>query len=299
MLGTLNFIDEAKRVEAAALVDDGRGVLAVAVVRHERPAEGLAPPHQPGAHHDRHRRGRRARQPGLPARHRRRGRRHRDAAAVLDPVGRPRPHLRPRQGLERPRRRGRRHERGRPGHGHRARGIRHRLPRRAARRRPRARTRTGRTTASCRTATRSPPPTSTRPSPLQGPSSKVGRGDIVLVRTGQLARARRDGWGDYAGGPAPGLSFTHRRLAAPHRDRRDRHRHVGLRGAAERVRRPPSSRCTRSSSRTSGSRSARCGTSTASPRPARQTAGTTSCSPRRPLPITGAVGSPINPVAIQ
>jgi kynurenine formamidase len=41
----------------------------------------------------------------------------------------------------------------------------------------------------------------------QGPSSAVGRGDIVLVRTGQLARARRDGWNDYAGGPAPGLSF--------------------------------------------------------------------------------------------
>ena len=36
----------------------------------------------------------------------------------------------------------------------------------------------------------------------------VGRGDIVLVRTGQLARARRDGWDGYAGGPAPGLSFT-------------------------------------------------------------------------------------------
>ncbi|NGO41117.1 cyclase family protein [Streptomyces ureilyticus] len=36
----------------------------------------------------------------------------------------------------------------------------------------------------------------------------VGRGDIVLVRTGRLARARREGWGDYAGGPAPGLSFT-------------------------------------------------------------------------------------------
>ena len=30
----------------------------------------------------------------------------------------------------------------------------------------------------------------------------------MLVRTGQLARARRDGWGDYAGGPAPGLSLT-------------------------------------------------------------------------------------------
>jgi kynurenine formamidase len=36
----------------------------------------------------------------------------------------------------------------------------------------------------------------------------VGRGDIVLVRTGQLTRARREGWGDYAGGDAPGLSFT-------------------------------------------------------------------------------------------
>ncbi|MBO3744258.1 cyclase family protein [Actinoplanes flavus] len=36
---------------------------------------------------------------------------------------------------------------------------------------------------------------------------EIGRGDIVLVRTGQLARARRDGWGHYAGGPAPGLSF--------------------------------------------------------------------------------------------
>jgi len=42
----------------------------------------------------------------------------------------------------------------------------------------------------------------------QGPSSTVGRGDIVVIRTGQLARARRNGWGDYAGGPAPGLSFT-------------------------------------------------------------------------------------------
>lgn len=36
----------------------------------------------------------------------------------------------------------------------------------------------------------------------------VGAGDIVLVRTGQLTRARREGWGDYAGGPAPGLSLT-------------------------------------------------------------------------------------------
>ena len=42
----------------------------------------------------------------------------------------------------------------------------------------------------------------------QGATSAVGRGDIVVVRTGQLSRCRREGWGDYAGGPAPGLSFT-------------------------------------------------------------------------------------------
>jgi kynurenine formamidase len=42
----------------------------------------------------------------------------------------------------------------------------------------------------------------------QGETSRIGRGDIVLVRTGQLARTRRDGWGDYAGGAAPGLSLT-------------------------------------------------------------------------------------------
>jgi kynurenine formamidase len=42
----------------------------------------------------------------------------------------------------------------------------------------------------------------------QGPSSAVGRGDIVVIRTGQLSRCRREGWGEYAGGPAPGLSFT-------------------------------------------------------------------------------------------
>ena len=42
----------------------------------------------------------------------------------------------------------------------------------------------------------------------QGGSARVGRGDLLLVRTGQLTRARRQGWGDYAGGAAPGLSFT-------------------------------------------------------------------------------------------
>lgn len=42
----------------------------------------------------------------------------------------------------------------------------------------------------------------------EGPTARVGSGDIVLVRTGRLARARREGWNDYAGGPAAGLSFT-------------------------------------------------------------------------------------------
>jgi kynurenine formamidase len=42
----------------------------------------------------------------------------------------------------------------------------------------------------------------------QGPSARVGRGDLLLVRTGRLARARREGWQDYAGGDSPGLSFT-------------------------------------------------------------------------------------------
>jgi kynurenine formamidase len=41
----------------------------------------------------------------------------------------------------------------------------------------------------------------------QGTTSTVGRSDIVLVRTGRLTRARREGWGEYAGGPSPGLSF--------------------------------------------------------------------------------------------
>ncbi|MEU0513445.1 cyclase family protein [Amycolatopsis sp. NPDC006125] len=42
----------------------------------------------------------------------------------------------------------------------------------------------------------------------QGETARVGRGDLLLVRTGRLTRARREGWGDYAGGDAPGLSFT-------------------------------------------------------------------------------------------
>ena len=42
----------------------------------------------------------------------------------------------------------------------------------------------------------------------QGPSANIQTGDIVLVRTGQLARCRASGWGTYAGGDAPGLAFN-------------------------------------------------------------------------------------------
>jgi kynurenine formamidase len=35
----------------------------------------------------------------------------------------------------------------------------------------------------------------------------VGDGDILLLRTGQMARCFAQGWGTYAGGNAPGLSF--------------------------------------------------------------------------------------------
>ncbi|MEL4317499.1 cyclase family protein [Leifsonia sp. YIM 134122] len=42
----------------------------------------------------------------------------------------------------------------------------------------------------------------------QGETSRLGRGDIVLVRTGRYTRARREGWNGYAGGPSAGLSFT-------------------------------------------------------------------------------------------
>src|SRR5262249_29499111 len=37
----------------------------------------------------------------------------------------------------------------------------------------------------------------------------VGKGDLVLIRTGQIAQVRTEkSWGQYSGGPAPGLSFS-------------------------------------------------------------------------------------------
>ncbi len=35
----------------------------------------------------------------------------------------------------------------------------------------------------------------------------IGRGDAVLIRTGQLGHGKRHGWGTFAAGDAPGLSF--------------------------------------------------------------------------------------------
>ncbi len=51
------------------------------------------------------------------------------------------------------------------------------------------------------------------PADLDGAATQqkvtVGTGDIVLIRTGQLAQVKAEGsWGQYAGGPAPGLSLT-------------------------------------------------------------------------------------------
>jgi kynurenine formamidase len=42
----------------------------------------------------------------------------------------------------------------------------------------------------------------------QGTTAQVRRGDLLLVRTGRLTRARREGWNGYAGGPSAGLSVT-------------------------------------------------------------------------------------------
>lgn len=46
---------------------------------------------------------------------------------------------------------------------------------------------------------------------LEGAAKKQGvevrEGDILLVRTGETGRARREGWTGYAGGDSPGLSF--------------------------------------------------------------------------------------------
>jgi kynurenine formamidase len=42
---------------------------------------------------------------------------------------------------------------------------------------------------------------------LRSEGVEVRTGDFLLVRTGQLGRCRREGWGTYAGGDAPGLAL--------------------------------------------------------------------------------------------
>ena len=59
------------------------------------------------------------------------------------------------------------------------------------------------------------------PDDLDGAAERAGvvveRGDIVLIRTGQIAQVRSDGsWGSYSGGPAPGLSLTVAEWLATH-----------------------------------------------------------------------------------
>ena len=39
-------------------------------------------------------------------------------------------------------------------------------------------------------------------------SVTIGRGDIVLVRSGMLGHCKKNGWGTFAAGDAPGLSFS-------------------------------------------------------------------------------------------
>ena len=169
------------------------------------------------------------------------------AAAGIHAVGRPRPHLRPRQGLERP-------PRGRTS-----------SPARATRSpasRPSPTVIAGRgvlldvgrrlgEAASCPTASRSPPSTSTATIAAQGASAQVGRGDLLLVRTGAHPRAP-GGLGRLRRRRRAGAVVHHRRLAARARDRR---RSPPTRGASRCGRTSstwPSSRCTRSRSRTSG-----------------------------------------------
>jgi kynurenine formamidase len=50
----------------------------------------------------------------------------------------------------------------------------------------------------------------------QAQGVEVGEGDFVLVRTGQIAACRAaGGWGDYSGGPAPGLGLSAAEFLCP------------------------------------------------------------------------------------
>ena len=113
----------------------------------------------------------------------------------------------------------------------------------------------------------------------QGSTSQVGRGDIVLVRTGRLTRARREGWHDYAGGASPACRSGPRAGCTAPRSPPSPPTPGGSR-CDPMSSRTPSNPCTRWPSRTSACSSGRCGTSTPSPRTAQATACTSSCSRR-------------------
>ena len=134
---------------------------------------------------------------------------------------------------------------------------------------------------------------------LQGPSSKVRRGDIVVIRTGQYTRVRRDGLGRLRGrlGPRACPSARRRGCTAAKSPASPPTPGVSRSGPTNST--APSSPCTRSPSPTLACSWARCGTRTASRKRARRTAGTTSCSPPHPFPSPGAVGSPVNPIAVR
>ena len=87
VLGTMNFLDEAKRLQAAGLVR--RGVSCSLSQRFDMDGlqKGWRRRTKPGPHDARHRHRRGRRNPGLPARDRGCGRRRVDAAAVPHAVG--------------------------------------------------------------------------------------------------------------------------------------------------------------------------------------------------------------------
>ena len=65
----------------------------------------------------------------------------------------------------------------------------------------------------------------------------IGRGDYVIVRTGQMEQKLAAGsWDGYPGGDAPGFCVRDAGVDPAEADRRDRQRHLGRRGAAQRDR---------------------------------------------------------------
>ena len=76
---------------------------------------------------------------------------------------------------------------------------------------------------------------------------EIGRGDIVLIRTGQMAQCRAEGsWGAYAGGSAPGLALDSVAWIADHELAALAADTWGAGGPAERDRRTSSSPSTSS-----------------------------------------------------